>query len=197
MGGQSPQLEEFIRVAWKTCRKMEYTCIGLTNEVDDYRLQDAARTVWNVSPTKVILPMTRDDLQKACSEDKVRGIPRLISSDHEAQLISTLRKRDGQYSEGLLLSAPQYLGTFLYAPTGYDYWLAASKPVEVQAVDRLAEAVGGARPYWEALAWLARNAPRGFRSAEDRKVRAMNQEELKKAINEIVSARVEAEQEAA
>jgi hypothetical protein len=181
LGDKSKELVGFAQEAWKTFRKLGYTCIGLTNEVDDYRLKAAPRTIWQISPTKVILPMLRDELAKACSEDRLNGVPRLIGSDHQGQLIASLRKIDGVFSQGLWLGERQ--GTFTYAPTGYDYWLAASKPEEVASVERLATALGGSGRYWRAVSWLARNRPAGFRG-DDHRVRAMTDEELTRALAE-------------
>jgi len=185
LGSRNPELVSFVQTAWKTFRKLNYTCIGLTNEVDDYRLKDAPRTIWQISPTKVILPMSPDERAKAASEDRVTGVPRLIASDHHVELIASLRKRDGIFSQGLWIGETQ--GTFTYAPTGYDYWLAASKPEEVTTVDRLAAALGGAKPYWEAVSWLARHKPSGFRT-EDRRVRAMTDAEIAEAVAEVAQS---------
>jgi hypothetical protein len=182
LGSRNPELVGFVQTAWKTFRKLNYTCIGLTNEVDDYRLKDAPRTIWQISPTKVILPMSPDERAKAASEDRVSGVPRLIGSDHHVELIASLRKRDGVYSQGLWIG--ERAGTFTYAPTGFDYWLAASKPEEVTTVDRLAAAIGGAHPYWEAVAWLAKHKPFGFRT-EDRRVRSMTDAEIEGAVAEL------------
>ncbi len=182
LGSRNPELVGFVQTAWKTFRKLNYTCIGLTNEVDDYRLKDAPRTIWQISPTKVILPMSPDERAKAASEDRVTGVPRLIGSDHHVELIASLRKRDGVYSQGLWIG--DTVGTFTYAPTGYDYWLAASKPEEVTTVDRLAAAIGGAHPYWEAVSWLARHKPFGFRT-EDRRVRPMTDAEIAEAVADL------------
>jgi hypothetical protein len=182
LGSRNPELVGFVQTAWKTFRKLNYTCIGLTNEVDDYRLKDAPRTIWQISPTKVILPMSPDERAKAASEDRVTGVPRLIGSDHHIELIASLRKRDGVFSQGLWIG--ETAGTFTYAPTGYDYWLAASKPEEVTTVDRLAAAIGGERQYWEAVSWLAKHRPFGFRT-EDRRVRAMTDAEIAEAVAEL------------
>lgn len=188
LGQRNPELVDFVKTAWKTFRKLGYTCIGLTNEVDDYRLKDAARTIWQVSPTKVILPMSPDERAKAASEDRVNGVPRLIASNYWVDLIGTLRKRDGVFSQGLWMG--ETAGTFTYAPTGFDYWLAASKPEEVGNVDRLAAAIGGPRAYWEAVSWLARKRPFGFRG-DDRKVRAMTDEEIAQAAADVASIEAE------
>lgn len=190
LGDKSPELASFVDEAWKTFRKLKYTCIGLTNEVDDFRKKPAARTMWQVSPTKVILPMLRDELAKAKTEDRVNGLPRLFESDHVVTLVGSLRKVDGRSSQGLWLS--ETAGTFTYAPTGFDYWLAASKPEEVQTVHRLAAAIGGPERYWRAVAWLAVHKPFGFR-VNRKAVRAITDDELAAAVTEIASADVEEE----
>jgi hypothetical protein len=185
LGQRNPELVDFVQTAWKTFRKLNYTCIGLTNEVDDYRLKDAARTIWQVSPTKVILPMSPDERAKAASEDKVHGVPRLLASDHAIELIASLQKRDGIYSQGLGVGGVG-AGTFTYAPTGFDYWLAASKGEEVRTVVGLAEAIGGPNKFWEAVSWLARNKSSGFRT-NDKRVREITPEEVAQAVADVTT----------
>jgi hypothetical protein len=184
LGQQSAELVNFVHTAWKTFRKLNYACIGLTNEVDDYRLKPAPRTMWQVSPTKVILPMSIDERGKAATEDRVNGVPKLIANQHYLELIGTLAKREGRSSQGLWMG--EGTGTFIYVPTGFDYWTAASKPVEVAAANRLAELLKGrvATPYWHAIEWLAVHRPLGFRD-DDGEVRKATDEELKAAVIDV------------
>ena len=175
LGARSPELVEFVREAWKTFRKLGYACIGLTNSVEDYREKEAPRVIWQISPNKVILPMSHEDIELSLTEDEKKGIPKFLTDD-VAEVVRTLVKVDGVYSQGFWWSS-DIKGSFVYAPTGFDYWLAASKPKEVSGtVDRVAQRLGS---YWRAIHWLATHHPFGFpdRSATDR-VRVITDEEL-------------------
>jgi hypothetical protein len=142
--------------------------------------------MWQISPNKVVLRMLHDEIEKACMEDKERGVPKLFPTQHIGDLIRSLSKKDGVYSQAFWWG-DECRGTFTYAPTGYDYWLAASKPEEViGTVERLAvdkfggkSTSGEMKPdYYKALNWLAKNAPHGFRDRETNKVRAISDSEF-------------------
>ena len=151
--------------------------LGLTNEVDDYAIKPGPREIWNVSPNKVILRMLEKDLQKALCGSAERGFPPLIEDKLIAQLIGSLRKKDGVYSQGLWWS-DEAKGTFVFMPTGYDYWCAASKPIEVETVYALKDAFSdSARGFFKAVEWLAHNHPNGVRNA-DQSLRKLTREEL-------------------
>lgn len=162
----SAELERFIKEAWKTFRKLGYLCAGLTNEVDDYREKPAPRTMWANSPNKVLLRLQATEVEKLGLADERRGIPRLIADPHLRELAGSLEMRRGVYSHGLWISE-EGTGTFCYEATGYDYWLAASKPVEVQSFFEACVALGSA---WRALVYLAEHHPSGVRDATGEEV---------------------------
>jgi hypothetical protein len=163
LAGSSPELVSFISDAWKTFRKLGFSCVGLTNEVDDYARKPGPREIWNVSPNKIILRMLEKDLQKAVSGSADGAFPPLIEDKHIGELIGSLTKKDGAYSQGLWWS-DEAKGTFVFIPTGFDYWCAASKPIEVETVYEVSTAFGNAmRPYFSAVKWLAENFPMGVR----------------------------------
>jgi hypothetical protein len=175
LGARSSELVDFVREAWKTFRKLGYSCIGLTNSVEDYREKEAPRVIWQISPNKVILPMSHEDIELSITEDEKKGIPKFLTDD-VAEVVRTLTKLDGVYSQGFWWSS-DIKGSFIYAPTGFDYWLAASKRKEVNGtVDRIAHRLGS---YWRAIHWLANHHPFGFsdKNATD-KVREINEDEL-------------------
>lgn len=164
LAGSSPEIVAFIQDAWKTFRKLGIICVGLTNEVDDYRVKPGPREIWNISPNKVILKMLAKDLEKAGSREGEHAP--LIDDAHLINLIGSLTKKDGVYSQGLFLS-DETKGTFVYSPTGYDYWCAASKPIEVATVYRIADAFQKEeKPFFEAVSWLAQNFPGGVRDSK-------------------------------
>lgn len=173
LAGDSPEIVQFIRDAWKTFRKLGMACVGLTNEVDDYAIKPGPREIWNVSANKVILRMLEKDLQKALCGSAERGFPPLIEDKLIAQLIGSLRKKDGVYSQGLWWS-DEAKGTFVFMPTGYDYWCAASKPIEVETVYAVPKKLGNFRA---AVTWIAEQFPRGV-IGKDGRPRSLRPEEF-------------------
>ena len=177
LAGSSPAIVSFIQDAWKTFRKLGIACIGLTNEVDDFALKPGPREIWNVSPNKVILRMLEKDIQKAVTGNLDQGLPPLIKDKHLGSLIQSLTKRDGYYSQGLWWS-DETMGTFVFSPTGYDYWCAASKPIEVETVHEIASCLkDNPKPYFAAVRWLSKHYPRGVRTG-DGTLRRLQQHEL-------------------
>lgn len=178
----SSEIVQFIQDAWKTFRKLGFCCVGLTNEVDDYVKKAGAREIWNVSPNKIILKMTSKDLQKAIQGET--GFPPLIEDTLIGKVIGSLKKEDGRYSQGLWWS-DETVGTFTYIPTGYDYWCAASKPIEVNTVYFVANLFSKKRkPFFESIVYLANKFPNGIRE-KDGTLRVLSDEEIEK-IKEII-----------
>ena len=163
LAASSPEIVAFIQDAWKTFRKLGFACIGLTNEVDDFARKPGPREIWNVSPNKIILRMLDKDLQKALSGLPEAGLPPLIEDQHLGQLIGTLTKKDGAFSQGLWWS-DEVQGTFVFAPTGFDYWCAASMPIEVETVYQVHAHLGAT--YFQAVSALAQHFPSGVRSTD-------------------------------
>lgn len=174
----SPELTQFIQDAWKTFRKLGFCCMGLTNEVDDYVKKAGAREIWNVSPNKILLKMTGKDLQKALHGEV--NYPPLFEDKLVGNLLSSLKKEDGKYSQGFWWSE-ETKGSFIYIPTCYDYWCAASKPIEVNVVYEVAKCFSGhKKPFFEAVNWLAEWFPFGIRD-ENGTLRKLTEEEKNKA----------------
>lgn len=172
-GQAGAELVRFVQTAWKTFRKLGVSCIGSTNEPADYTEKAGPRTIWFNSPTKVFLRLKPDDSKLARVEDRATGRPALIEDPLLGELATSLRKVDGAYSQGLWVS-DETRGTFTYIPNGYDYWLAASKPVEVRNFLLAAEQLGSRRA---ALHWLAERWPGGVRDAAGQ-VRALDASEV-------------------
>ena len=171
-GEAGRELVAFVKTAWKTFRKLGVACIGSTNEPADYSEKAGPRTIWANSPNKVFLRLKPDDLRLARLGNVAEGRPPLIDDELLGELAVSLRKVDGVYSQGLWVS-DEDRGTFTYIPSGYDYWLAASKPIEV-ANFLAVSATLGAR---EGLHWLAEHHPGGVRT-EDGVVRALLSDEV-------------------
>ena len=179
LAGSSKELVAFVQDAWKTFRKLGFACMGLTNEVDDFAIKPGPREIWNVSPNKIILRMLEKDVQKALSGAPDSGFPPLIDDKHLGRLIGTLTKRDGAYAQGLWWS-DETRGTFVFMPTGFDYWCAASKPSEVETVYEVRRRFGETpSPFFKAVQWLAEGFPGGVRGPGG-SIRQLTESELLK-----------------
>jgi hypothetical protein len=172
-GEAGAELVKFVQTAWKTFRKLGVACIGSTNEPADYSEKAGPKTIWFNSPTKVFLRLKPEDQQLARLEDPSKGRPALIKDPLVGELVTSLRKVDGAYSQGMFVS-DETRGTFTYIAGGHDYWLAASKPVEVATFLAVAQRLSSKRL---ALHWLAERFPAGARD-ETNAVRALSEEEM-------------------
>jgi hypothetical protein len=172
-GEAGAELVRFVQTAWKTFRKLGVACIGSTNEPADYAEKAGPKTIWFNSPTKIFLRLKPEDLKLARLEDRTKGRPALIDDPLLGELVTSLRKVDGAYSQGMFVS-DETRGTFTYIAGGHDYWLAASKPVEVTTFLTVAERLGSRRL---ALHWLAERFPMGARD-ETGAVRALSEQEM-------------------
>lgn len=176
----SPELVRFIQDAWKTFRKLGFCCVGLTNEVDDYVKKAGAREIWNVSANKIVLKMASKDLQKAILDES--GFPPLFNDKLVGDIISSLKKEDGKYAQGFWWS-DETRGSFVYIPTGFDYWCSASKSIEVNTVYEVANALSHKRkPFFEAICFLAEKFPNGVRTI-DGSLRNLTKDELDEVIS--------------
>ncbi len=172
LAGESPELVSFVQDAWKRFRKMGITCVGLTNQVKDYLELAGPREIWAVSPNKVILRMLDQDLGLARAAFQ-EGKASLFSREHYFDVVASLRKVDGRYSDALWLG-DETQGTFTYVPTGFDYWCAASKSIEVETALMLAART---KSMFAAVSLLAAHFPRGVRAASGEH-RSLSEEEI-------------------
>lgn len=177
----SKELVQFITDAWKTFRKLGFACVGLTNEVDDYVKKEGAREIWNVSSNKIILKMTSNDLQKALHGEV--EYPPLINDALYGNIIGSLKKEDGHYSQGFWWS-DEAQGSFTYIPTGFDYWCSASKQIEVQTVYEVSAIFSQnnhKKPFFEAITFLANHFSNGIRDVHGA-LRKLTHEEITQII---------------
>ena len=173
--GNIPAVAAFIQDAWATFRKLRQMCIGITNDVDHYQVRPACKTVWNISPNKYILHMPAEQISKAITD-----APKLFEAD-VGNIVSSLRKLDGAFSQGLIMS-DHGCGTFMYVPTGFDYWLAVSQPIEKSNLLEILNVIGNEKKnYFKILKAISEYAPFGFRD-EDKRCRKVNEKDINSII---------------
>jgi hypothetical protein len=175
LAGESEAIVSFIRDAWKTLRKYDVTCIGVTNTVTDYADHAGPREIWNNSSNKVILPQNITAVMDM--ETRLReGRNGLVPSLSHCEVLRSLVISKGEFADGLWLS-DRTEGTFTYVPTGFDYWCAASNPVELDTITAVERSLVGVsiRPLAAAIETLALLYPGGVRA--DRNVRPLTSAE--------------------
>jgi hypothetical protein len=166
LASESPALVSFIRDAWKTMRKYEVTCVGVTNEVADYTEKAGPKEIWNVSPNKLILTQNSSAISEM--ETKIQeGKNGLVPSLYHCELLRSLKMQKGEFSEALWMGESAQ-GTYVYIPTGFDYWCAASNPIEMATIRKLAAAIREkstecSDPFFLAVSMLAKAYPNGVR----------------------------------
>ena len=156
LASESPALVSFIRDAWKTLRKYNVTCVGVTNDPVDFLDCAGPREIWNISPNKMILTQTKDNLD--LMESRIsEGKSGLVPSVFHCQILRSLSKKSGKYADAFWMNE-ETSGSYTFVPTGFDYWCAVSSPIEVATVEKLAAALcakGNPRPVFSALDALA------------------------------------------
>lgn len=189
LASESPALVSFIRDAWKTMRKYDVTCVGVTNEVSDYTEKPGPKEVWNVSPNKLILTQNSSAIGEM--ETKIKeGKNGLVPSLYHCEILRSLKMQKGEFSEALWMGDTTQ-GTYVYIPTGFDYWCAASNPIELVTLRRVTEAFGKrsiecVNPYFKAVSLLAQNFPQGIRSSHG-ELKELSEEELCELVSQDVA----------
>ena len=171
------ELVSFVITAWKTFRKAKAVCYGIANLVDDYKDKEACKAIWNISPHKIILKMTSNDINAA--REIKKGENKALFSYEDEVIVKSLGKINEKYSQGYFISDDLQTGTFSYVPTGFDYWLSVSRKEEIETCELVKKKKGS---YWEAVKALSEFMPFGFYEFHDgeKKVRVINQSELSK-----------------
>lgn len=190
LAGESPALVAFIKDAWKTMRKFQVTCVGLTNEVTDFTSKPGPQEIWNVSPNHLIL--TQNSGSIGVMEENIRaGKNGLVPSLAHCALLRNLKISKGEFADGLWMSDGTQ-GTYTYVPTGFDYWCAASDPTELATLQDVTDVlrVHVSRPVFEAVSALAVLFPGGARSGTGGNVRPLTPEEKERVTHHAMKARV-------
>jgi hypothetical protein len=180
LAGESPELVEFVRDAWKTMRKFGVTCVGLTNTVADYADLPGAKEIWAVSPHKIILKQDASALSDMRTRIR-EGRNGLVKDLSYVDVLDGLEMKKGRFADAFWIS-DLASGTFSYAPTGFDYWCAASNPTELSTVvllERKFAERGEKKPVFEALKTLATHAPFGLLDGQ-KEARLPTEEEIQK-----------------
>ena len=172
---ENKEIVEFVQMAWRTFRKLNSTCFAITNLVNDYKEIPACRTIWEISPHKLILKMNGKDIDNAREVRQGENNP-LFSAETE-YIVRSLEKVDGEFSQCYFFSEDLHSATINYVPTGYDYWLSVSKKAEIETCELVKNKKGG---YWEAIQALSNYSPYGFHDYVngEKTARVINQKEL-------------------
>jgi hypothetical protein len=195
LASESPALVSFIRDAWKTMRKFGVTCVGVTNEVTDYTDKAGPKEIWNVSPNKLIL--TQNSSSIAEMETRIQeGKNGLVPSLYVCDVLRSLKMQKGEFAEAFWMGESTQ-GTYIYIPTGFDYWCAASDPIELATLKNLAQAISSnlsnasqySKPMFSAVSLLAEYFPKGIR--EKGELRSLSPSEIDELVSKLKAREVQ------
>ena len=187
LASESPALVAFIRDAWKTMRKFGVTCVGVTNEVSDYTDKPGPKEIWNVSPNKLILTQNHSAITEM--ETRINeGRNGLVPSLYHCELLRSLKMSKGEYSEAFWMGEKDQ-GTYIYVPTGFDYWCAASDPTDLFNLKNLSRCLSEkakeiSNPVFHSVALLADKFPAGVK--QNGELRILSEMEMERLISEWV-----------
>ena len=153
---KNEELVSFVEEAWVTFRKLNIICLGIANRISDYKTKSACKTIWNVSPNKFILPMISSEVQEA---RKSEGKEKPLFTEEDEEIVRSLTKMDGKYSQIYFKSEEFESGTFNFVPTGHDFWLAVSKKEDLKTFEIVKLKFGD---YFKSLDVLAKYKPNGY-----------------------------------
>jgi hypothetical protein len=181
LSSESPALVTFIRDAWKTMRKFGVTCVGVTNEVADYTDKPGPKEIWNVSPNKLILTQNTDAI--SAMETRIReGKNGLVPTLYHCELLKSLKMVKGAFADAFWMGENTQ-GSFVYVPTGFDTWCAASDPIELATLKQVAAEIGQnfKNPMFQAVSALASLFPQGVRGSGG--IRSLTEQEKKQVVD--------------
>ena len=106
--------------------------------------------------------MKARDANKIVKGEPGKYLP-LLEQEHLSRTFLNLKKVDGQYADALFTGYST--GSYCYAPTGYDYWLAANKKIEKEAFYLASKRLDGFYPFSRTLLYPAKYFSFGVRDS--------------------------------
>jgi len=170
-------LSNYIKSAYARFRKLGWACGCIANMIDAFSTLSGPKAAWELSATKIILPLSNESEQAKLSD--------ILKDPYHCELAKSLQKIPGKYSQYLYLGNP-VKGTGVYVSTGHDYWLSANEGGDRAAIDFTVSNLISKKPYQAAIDLLAEVAPSGYRD-EYGALRALSIEEKKEIISKIES----------
>lgn len=149
---KNKELVDLVNSLVPTLRKRGIVCIGVGNKVEQYQNLPAARTIWGIAANKLIFGI----------EESIEQLKKnKFLEDLELDVVSSLKKELGKYSEALWINPKGIYGSFRYYPSGYEYWLAANEEGDVEKI-HFAKGIHGT--YQRSVSCLASCLPSGARN---------------------------------
>lgn len=152
---KSPDTANFLVTVAKTYRKLRTALVLVTQQVADFQ-GPLGEVIKAEAQTRILCQQLPDTIDYTAQV--------LSLTDSQAQAFRTLQKRDGLYSEVLIL-APRSCGIARYAPSSLEYWLATSSARDNEQLIALAgdlAARGVPDPERAALVEASVRFPRGL-----------------------------------
>lgn len=145
----------FIAEVYRTFRKYLASCIGISQNIDDFAKSKIATAILPNTSIKWVLK------QKGADQARLREVLQL--NDREMALISALHQERGVYSQAFLMVEDQHC-VVAVEPTPLEYWVATSDPRDITALDKELKK-DPTRNQLEVLKDLATRYPKGVVAA--------------------------------
>jgi hypothetical protein len=120
----------------------------------------------------------------------------LVPSLYVCDVLRSLKMQKGEFAEAFWMGESTQ-GTYIYIPTGFDYWCAASDPIELATLKNLAQAISSnlsnasqySKPMFSAVSLLAEYFPKGIR--EKGELRSLSPSEIDELVSKLKAREVQ------
>lgn len=142
---------EFIGEVYRTFRKYKASCIGISQNVDDFAKSRVANAILPNSSVKWIL------MQKGADQARLREVLEL--NDNELAQVQSLRQERGVFSEAFLIAGDERAVVTIEAHP-LEYWISTTDPTDLSKIEELTRSRPKMPPL-DLLRELARLYPQG------------------------------------
>lgn len=142
---------EFIGEVYRTFRKYRASCIGISQNLDDFAKSKVANAILPNSSVKWIL------IQRGADHGRLKEVLEL--NDNELAQIQSLRQERGVFSEAFLIAGDERAVVRIDAHP-LEYWLATTDPVDLAKIEEVTRAKPDLPPM-ELMREMARTYPAG------------------------------------
>jgi conjugal transfer ATP-binding protein TraC len=142
---------EFIGEVYRTFRKYRASCIGISQNVDDFAKSKVANAILPNSSVKWIL------MQKGADQARLKEVLEL--NDNELAQVQSLRQERGVFSEAFLIAGDERAVVTIEAHP-LEYWIATTDPADLSKIEEVTRSKPEL-PTLDLLQELARVYPQG------------------------------------
>lgn len=147
----------FIGEVYRTFRKYNASCIGISQNIDDFAKSKVSTAILSNSAIKWILT------QRGADQERLREVLQL--NPNEMALVASLRQERGLFSEALLIAGESRTVVAVGA-TPFEYWIATTDARDLAKFEELTRSRGTDYSMENILRELAAAFPRGVAASE-------------------------------